>query len=201
MPASSRRQRGLLPTLPDAEAARVLRDLVAEHPRLRTEAEGLARRALGRVDPAVVARELVAAINEVSFMDVEIRCEPLPEYPRLEPAEAAWELLREQVEPFRAEMRRLLSLGLEDLAQATLRGILAGLSSLRRYRGRSCVLASAPDFEQETACRVVREWVDSGWGRKWKHGRPIPDGLLDEVVPAWSEHILRSLNRPDGWAW
>ena len=72
----------------------------------------------------------------------------------VEPADAAWELLEEAINPFLAEMKRHIEPGFEAAATATCAGIVMGLY---RCRGKNSdqVLGWAVDFPAETAGHAV----------------------------------------------
>jgi hypothetical protein len=188
-------RKSLLDGLTDAELASVLRHLLHSHPQLRDEAEFIARDLLSRVNQAEVARDVVAAINAVRLGDLQDRA---GNYSRgyTAPTEAAWELFQEAIEPTQDEMVRYLRLGLDDQALATLRGAIAGLYKIKDRKDHE-VLSWASDFPSDAAFCLLRLWACDG-EPKPKEGipmRPIPDGLLDELVPAWAPYLGDTVRR------
>lgn len=66
------------------------------------------------------------------------------------PTEAAWELLQEAVDPFLADMKRQMELGLEREALEVCKGVVLGLYRIRNTRGDE-FLGWAEDFPAEAA--------------------------------------------------
>lgn len=110
----------------------------------------------------------------------------------VEPTEAAWELLGEAVDPFLAEMKRLIEFGFEAPARATCAGIVLGLY---RCRGKDSdpVLAWAEDFPAETAGHAVETLARESAAKHrcvWR----LPDAIVDQF-PEWVDMIRRGSKR------
>lgn len=73
----------------------------------------------------------------------------------VEPAEAAWELLDEALQPFLDDLKRSIELGLESQAVEQCKGIVLGLYRSDQKASTDQVLEWAPDFPLEGACEVV----------------------------------------------
>jgi len=194
-PSARKPRKSLLDGLTDAESASVLRHLLHAHPQLREECEALARDLLSRVDQDEVARDVVSAVNAVRLGDLQDRA---GRHSRgyTSPTEAARELFQEAIEPTQDALIRYLRLGLDAQALATLRGALAGLYAIRDRKDHE-VLSWASDFPSDAAFCLLRLWACDG-EPKPKEGipmRPIPDGLLDELVPAWSPYLGDTVRR------
>jgi hypothetical protein len=97
------------------EATAVLRHLLEVHPELAGEAEEIARALLQQVDYEDVAVEIEDQIRALDYEDLNARA-GRHEWGYVEPAQAAWEILEEALEPFREDMKRHLELGLETEA-------------------------------------------------------------------------------------
>jgi hypothetical protein len=79
------------------------------------------------------------------------------EWGYVEPAEAAWEILEETVEPFREDMKRHLELGLEAEALKICKGLVLSCYRLSERAGGD-VLGWAPDFPGEAAGKALEGW-------------------------------------------
>jgi hypothetical protein len=111
----------------------------------------------------------------------------------VEPTEAAWELLNEAAEPFLAEMKRLVDLGLAAEALSCCRGVVRALHRVCRDPGDQ-VLGMAPDFPRETAAYTVAELVrlvPSGRRRRWDLSATLADD-----APEWTEMLARVTRTP-----
>lgn len=195
---TTKRAPSILEELQPAVAAAVLRELIAAHPELASEAEGIARSALGGISFEDIASEVAGAIQLLDINDLNGRA-GRHSWGYTEPAEAAWELIEEEAEPFLEEMRRHAKLGLAREALEILKGIVAGLYECRNAKGHG-FLAWAEDCPAEIAARAIDEWLASA--RQSESGGPSkPDftvTFLDfaaQRVPEWKwipTHISRS---------
>lgn len=107
----------------------------------------------------------------------------------VEAGEAAWGLLEEALDPFLADMKRLVALGLEQAAVATCAGIAQGLYGVRDSGGDG-VLAHATDFPAEMAGHAVATLARESariHRRRWS----LPDGFL-AGLPEWKAMLSRS---------
>lgn len=73
----------------DVEQAQLLIELLARHPSMGEEAEGLARARLGTVDPEEVAGEVAWAFDDLVFEDIGGRAGYQPGRGYVHPTEAA----------------------------------------------------------------------------------------------------------------
>jgi hypothetical protein len=109
-----RRRKGeALPRLTSDEGASVLRSLLDRHPELVEEAEEIARAWIADVDGGAVADEVEQAVLDLEADELSGRAGRTREG-YVEPTEAAWELLREALEPFLEEMKRHVAAALRD---------------------------------------------------------------------------------------
>lgn len=156
--------------------------LLKSHPALRPEAERLARAILDEVSAEDVAAEVEAELRALDIDDLNERA-GTHRGGYTDPADAAWELLQEALEPYVRDLRRRLAAGRDQAAVETLRGILAGLYAVREGDGGGGVLDWAPDFPRDAATEVVGVWRGAG--------RPLAPAALDVVVPDWAGSIAR----------
>ncbi len=181
-------RRTLLDKLDDAEAASVLRGLLARHSELRPEAEAIAKEVLTEISLFSVADDVESAVLQYDYDDLNGRAGS-HSWGYVEPSEAAWELLEEAVEPFVGEMKRYLEMGLEDQAREFCQGILLGLYRVRDG-GHSDVLGWSPDFPAEAAGNALEVWMSpagaKGKGARAKtKPRQFPPGFAKEHLPDW----------------
>lgn len=182
----SRRKRGtrdLLTAMTDAEAARVLRQLLSRHPELRSEAMGLARADLAAVEREGVAEAVRDAILAVSLEDIWDRSGSRRDG-YVEEVEAAWEVFEEAFEPFANEVVRLVELGETAAARVTVEGALVALHGLPRAPGNDSALSRAEDFPGEAAATLVGRWLTAGGG-------PLDDVFVQRFVPRWATFLTR----------
>jgi len=183
-----KKKTALVDELQPGEAALVLRRLLAGHPELVAEAEEISRSTLGDVSFESIASEVEDAIRQFDLDDLDGRA-GRHSWGYTEPAKAAWELLKEAVEPFVEDMKRHLGLGLHDEAFEICKGIVLGLYQCRDSSGDE-FLGWAEDFPTEAAGNAV-----AGWMAASKPGAPSnppgPDRVLlfrkfvEEQVPEW----------------
>jgi hypothetical protein len=186
--SSGKKKTSLVDELKPGEAALVLRQLLADHPELLSEAEKISRSTLGDVSFESIASEVEDSIRQLSLDDLNGRA-GRHSWGYTEPTEAAWELLEEAVEPFVEDMRRHLSLGLDEEAFEICKGILLGLYQCRDASGDE-FLGWASDFPAEAAGNTLADWIAAD-----KQGvsrtLPVPNRVLflrkfvDEHVPEW----------------
>ena len=110
----------------------------------------------------------------------------------VEPTEAAWELLHEELETFLEDMKRLVALGFEAAAVSTCEGIVLGLY---RVRGKNSdqLLGWAEDFPAEgagDALATLAQESAARHGRAWK----LPERFV-EAVPEWSTMLQPAARR------
>jgi hypothetical protein len=129
------------------ECWRVLRGLLASHPRLRPHAESLAKQALDDVDQDAVANQVVAAYRGMDIRSIGERMGRRLGRGFVDENEAAWELIEEVFEPFLAQISRRGRLGAAAAAGRYARGVLDGLDVLRRRTEPNSVFAWGPPEE------------------------------------------------------
>jgi hypothetical protein len=173
------------------EAAAVLRRLLEVHPHLAREAEEIARSLLHEVEYGDIAAEIEDEIRALDYEDLNARA-GRHEWGYVEPAEAAEEILEETLEPFRADMKRHLDLGLEAEALEICKGLVLGCYRLSERAGGD-VLGWAPDFPGESAAHALEVWYADD--RKIQEARPkrrppLPADFL-ALVPKWIPMIER----------
>ena len=183
----------MLERLKPGEAAAVLRRLLEAHPNLSTQAEGIARSLLHQVDYQEVAAEIEDEIRALDYEDLNARAGS-HEWGYVEPSEAAVEILEETLEPFVADMKRHLDLGLEAEALEICKGVVLGCYRLSEREGGE-VLEWAPDFPGEAAGNVLEAWYRRADGpesyeRGGRKRPPLPPDFLS-LVAKWVPMIER----------
>jgi len=190
-PAASRRSKqetALLSRLSPGEAGQVLARILGAHPELRAEAEGIARSVLGEVSFEPVACDVEEAVRGIDLDALEGRA-GAHSWGYTDPGDAAYQLLEEAVQPFVEDMKRHLSLGLEQEAFEICKGIILGLYQLKDDTGGE-FLDWAPDFPAEAAGDAVTEWLtEARKGARDPKGQRNRIALLQEFVevhvPEW----------------
>lgn len=183
---SRKRRVSALDRLHPEESSRLLRALIARHAELLPELEDLARRIVSEVDLDVLAERVERAILDLDMRELGARSgRTIGGY--VEPTEVAWELLDEALQPFLADLRRSVELGLEPQAIEQCRAIVLGLYRSDGKSSGDLVLEWAPDFPLEGASDAVHT-LDSE--SKKHHGKPwrIPAGSFDQV-PDWARYF------------
>jgi len=178
----------LLDHIQPNEAAIVLQRLLAVHPELLAEAEEISRMVLGDVSFESIAGDVEDSIRQLDLDDLNGRA-GRHSWGYTEPSEAAWGLLEEVVEPFVEDMKRNLSLGLDEEAFEICKGIVLGLYQCRDESGDD-FLGWASDFPAEAATDAVTDWVAGirqGSSRKLR-GEDcalLLRQFVDQHVPEW----------------
>ncbi len=195
----TRRKASVLERLKAEEARDVLRRLLAAHPDLGAEAETIARSHLGEVTFETVADEVEEAMCALDLDDLNGRA-GRHEWGYVEPTEAAWEILGEAVEPFVADIKRRIELGLEADALEICKGVVLGLHRVKHDKGGD-LAEWAPDFPAEAAGDAIATWRTGDRPKKAagagpRRNRPaFPQDFADRFVPEWRDMIARSLSR------
>ena len=190
-------KRSVLGDLKADEGLDVLRRLLTSHPDLVVEAENIARSLLGEVSFETVANEVEDAVGGQDLDDLNGRAGQ-HEWGYVEPTEAAWEILEEAVEPFVADIKRRIQLGLEADALEICKGVVLGLYRVE-HSGGGFVAEWASDFPAEAACDAIETWLapdrkNKASGRRRKRP-PFPQEFVDSEVPDWRDMIARILSR------
>jgi hypothetical protein len=170
------RQPDLLENLESSEAAVVLREMLAAHPELRSEAQAIARGVLGEVSFLSIAEEVEDSLRQLDYDDLNGRAGG-HSWGYTEPSEAAEELLQEAIEPQVSELKRHLALGLKKEALAICQGLILGFYRVRSGEGGD-VLGWAPDFADQAASNVLKQWRAAG-------GPSLPPDFVAQHVPEW----------------
>lgn len=151
-----------LDVLAGVEHAVVLAELLAAHPHLRTEAEQFARDQLGAITIGNVADDVSSALMSIALEDLGGRVGRVRGRGYVNESEGAWELVRETIEPFLADVRRRAGLGLDVAACFLAAGTIAGLHRCRDPEDGSVVAYAGPDFPRELADEVLEVATDLG---------------------------------------
>lgn len=144
--------------------------VLAAHPNLGAEAEAIARSHLGEVSFETIADEVQEAVRAPDLDDLNGRA-GRHAWGYVEPTEAAWEILGESVEPFVADMKRRMELGLEADALEICKGVVLGLYRVERGEGGE-LAAWAPDFPAEAAGDALETWRRGNGPAKAAAARP-----------------------------
>jgi len=182
-PRRSKKPPSALDMLRPSEARELLRALLLRHPELSAEAASMAEAMLTRVSTEDVTDAVEEALLALDIDTLGARAgEHADGY--TEPAQAAWDLLQEAIDPFVDDLRRRIALGSETTAIETCRGIIVGLY---RVRGKNpdAVLGWAEDFPIEAASEAIAILRAAGRGsRRWS----LPSDLEDEI-PEWASRV------------
>ena len=103
--------------------------LLAAHPELLAEAEQLATELLTDMDASAIADAVATALRELDTEEVGNRSGRY-RGGYTEPTDAAWEILEEAIEPFLADLRKLVELGHISAASTMAQGLVDGLNEL-----------------------------------------------------------------------
>ena len=195
-PRRSPKHASALERLEPGEAHAVLRRLLAAHPDLRAEAEQTARLLLSEVSFESVADDVEHALRSLDLDDLGSRA-GRHHGGYTSPTEAAGELLQEAVDPFLADIKRQMELGLEMEALEIWKGVVLGLYRIRGTRGDE-FLGWAEEFPTEAAADAVRVLAGGnlkGVGRTPRARPHFDEEFVEKYVPEWSDLIARALER------
>lgn len=177
----------MLARLERNEGASVLRTVLERHPERAIEAEEIAKATVTDVDAEAVAEDVEQAVLDLDLSELDSRA-GRQQWGYVEPAEAAWEILAEAIDPFLDDTKRHVDLGFEAAALATCAGIVLGLY---RCRGKNSdqLLGWAEDFPADAAGEAVAMPASESRAR---HRRAwlLPDAVVAQV-PDWVEMIGR----------
>ena len=193
------RKASVLENLKDEEARSVLGLLLAAHPELRKEAETIARSYLGELTFEEVADAVEEAVSALDIQDLNGRAGKHA-WGYVEPTEAAWEILGEAVEPFVADIRRRIELGLEADALEICKGVVLGLHRVE-HDNKGELVEWAPDFPAEAAGDAIEAWRGEVGQKQAAAKRPgrkspeLPTEFVDQWVPDWRDMIARIVSR------
>jgi hypothetical protein len=183
--ANDGRHKGeVLARLSPHEGAGVLRTILERHPELAAEAEEIAKATVTDVDAEAVAEDVEQAVLDLDLSELNSRA-GRQEWGYVEPAEAAWEILAEAIDPFLDDMKRHIELGFEAAALATCSGIVLGLYRCRDKNSQ--LLGWAEDFPADAAGDAIT-MVASESRAKHRRAWLLPDTVVAQV-PEWVEWI------------
>jgi hypothetical protein len=175
------------------EAVAVLRQLLADHPELRSEAETIATEVMSTPSIEDVAEDVYQELTRIDLAALSERAGS-HSWGYVEPSEAAAELLTEAVEDWVEEMKRSLELGLLEPAESLCIGIVQGL-----YRARDTdsdgALGWAVDFPAEEASEVVEEFLKGCHPPARIAAEAKLMRIVAEQYPEWVEILQRVAER------
>lgn len=160
----------------DGRAA-VLAALLSSHPDLLAEAEGEARRLLDSVTVEEITAAVAAALRYIPIEALGARAGRVPGRGYVHETDAAWELVTEVMDPFRADLGRRAELGLTDSAARVAVAVVAGLHRVSEPEDGSVLAYAGPDCPGELAHEILDEAE--------RLGVPIPDDALDRPIRRW----------------
>lgn len=192
------KKKGPLDRLSGEEAATVLRLFLERHPELQKEMESLATSVIGDVSIETIADKVENALRSLDLDDLNSRA-GRHAYGYVEPTEAAWELVEEEVTPFLDDIKRRAESGQFDAALATCVGVVLGLYRLRNSGGDPFLgwAADSPDEMAGEAVVTLRKAL-----RKAKTASGGPQGstslpaIFRETAREWVEMLERCWRRP-----
>ncbi len=189
---------GSLGRLKGDEAGAVLRLLLKGHPELAKEIESLAKSVIADVSIEDVADEVEGTLRSLDVDDLYERAGPKA-HGYVEPSEAAWELVEEEVAPFLDDITGRVESGQYDAALATCVGVVLGLYRLQKG-DRGPFLEWAADSPDEMAGEAVVAFRQAL--RKTKTARgDLKDSaslpaIFHETAPEWVEMLERCWRNP-----
>ncbi len=192
-PAAKKRKASVLGKLQPSEAQKVLKALLTAHPKLKAEAEELARSVISDVSFDGIAEEVEWELESHDLDEMNSRAGKT-RWGYVDPTDAAHEILHEAIDPIIEEMQRHLELGLDREALETCQGLVLGLYGVRDKKNDGC-LGWAPDFCWQTAEEVLGKWSKGIRGKGTKGSRTRLRSFLDELAPEWSSMFDRVLPR------
>lgn len=153
--------------------------LIAEHRELEAEAERLAVEVLASVSGDAVATDVVAALAGIPLDALGSRSGRVRGRGYVHEVDAAWELVEEAVEPFRADVERRSSLGSSAAAASLTVGIITGLYRVRKPEEGTALAYAGEDAPYDLAAAVLDLAA--------KLGVDVPDDAADDHWPDWTD--------------
>jgi hypothetical protein len=179
-----------LDRLSSEEQSTILKALLAKHPDLRNEAEGLAQELLAPPVSEHVADDVEAALAAPGIDALNARTGS-GQWGYVEPGDAAAEILSEAIEDVVQDMVRRMSLGLEGAGVALRVGTVLGLR--RADQGaKDGVLGWDPDFPKEHASTVVLELLKACPEDRRAGVRDLVLREIEDAAPEWCWTIARA---------
>jgi hypothetical protein len=158
----------LINSLNTDQASKVLTSLLEDDPLLTKKIYGVALKVASNVDTDAIEDKVFHALDMLDMDDLNGRA-GRTRYGYVEPAEAAWELFEEALNPFIDEMKKNQKRALPAVAKAHCIGIVKGL--WRYKEGASSDLSDwLTDAPGEYIDTVVEEW---------KKGNPDNDDIAE----------------------
>jgi len=168
----------VLGSLSPGERGQVLDALIAERPELAVEAERLAAELVSSVSVNDVAAQVEHALRGIPLDALGARAGRVRGGGYVHEVDAAWELVEEAVEPFRADLERRASLGSVDAAATLAVGIVAGLCRVREPQMGTVLAYAGEDISSELASGALELAA--------RLGVEVPPGADDEHWPDWT---------------
>ena len=184
-----RKTRDLISHLNADEQAGVLAELLKSHPELIEEANVIAQFLVDDICADDIAFDVADRVGNIGIHELNDRTDSHP-FGYVEPCEAAWELLEEEIEDVRAEMFRKGEGGMESAAGAICQGIILGLYQVRD-EGSDGALGWAEDFPKEAAASAVADLLKKyPIKERQAAGERIIEAIADDA-PDWVEMLER----------
>src|SRR5437867_10875855 len=177
----------LIERMQPEEATRVLQRLLAAHPELEMEAEGVAKSLLRAADFEVIADDICDAIQSLGYEQLQGRA-GRQAWGYVEPDQAAADILNETIAPFLDDLKRRVDLGLQEEALEQCKGLVLGCYRLEKDGGGDLV-QYAPEFPGETAACALEIWRD-GATRPGKR-TIFSNEFIEQFVPEWDTMVVR----------
>ena len=192
-PTAKKRKPSALEKLQPSEAQEVLHALLKAHPKLKAEAEEIARSLISDVSFDEVAGEVEWKLERHDLDELNSRAGKT-RWGYVDPTDAAYEILHEAIEPIIAEMNRQLELRLEREGLETCKGLILGLYAVRKKRNDGC-LGWTPDFAWQTAQEILEKCSRGIRGKGTRGMRKSLHSFLTELAPEWGSMFDRILSR------
>lgn len=157
----------------------MLTTLLSSRPELQSEAERIAGVLLSTVSVEQVACEVESALTGIPADALAARAGRVPGQGYVHEFEAAWELLEETLEPFRADLQRRAALDVNEAATDMAVGIVAGLHRVREAEMGTVLAYAREDAVLELAVGVLHLAATLGV--------VIPGDAPDEHWPSWTD--------------
>ncbi len=124
-------------------------ELFKRHRDLRGEANEIAEGLICDVSIETVAEDVAYLVGSIGIEELGGRAGK-QSWGYVEPSQAAWDLLEESIEDFRADMKRRFEAGMKPAAEKICQGIVLGLHEADGTNSDGA-LGWAPDFPAEAA--------------------------------------------------
>ncbi len=168
--------------------------LLANHPEIEEEAAELALSLLQGTSFDAVADDVDEAVRSLGIEELYAGAGERA-WGYFEPADAAWQVLEEKIQPFLEEIRRRAALGLNDEVLEFTKGVVLGFYRVD-VEDRCEAVEHAPDFAAEYACKAVDLWRKTrpSGGKVGQAGRTtrrtFPRDFVRECLPEWESMLL-----------